>query len=279
MFYLPNNVAIDVDGIIDGMLDGDINILYFLDGKTGDVVSGEDGKSLPTDNTRYFQIPKIHLTSKEKWMKDFIRGLVYIEDKKLAGKLKEVFDFSGVYGVCEFLEEHDESWLVAWDEWQENSTFERLEVWFATLPLTIEAKWHGDDDCVICRAMREGADEEELLEAFAEQNELNNTTSVKYTDIAKTVEEVEQQLVAILTQYAPTKQITVQEVKKWVWDESGDPMRANKEYFEKWMMLFDLNFDDTDFKIIMDAFTDAWNYFPHKSLGGKSPRQMFESER
>jgi hypothetical protein len=25
---------------------------------------------------------------------------------------------------------------------------------------------------------------------------------------------------------------------------------------------------------ILDILTDAWNYFPHKSLGGKSPEEM-----
>ncbi len=279
MYYLPNNIAIDVDGIIDGMLDEDTRILYFLDGKTGDVVSGEEGKNVPSDNARYFPIPKVHSTSKEKWMKDFIREFVYMEDKKLAGKLKEVFDFAGVHGVCEFLEKGDESWAGAWDQWQGDSTFDRLEDWFETLPLAIEEKWHGDDDCAVCRAMREGGDEDELLEAFVEQNEINNTTFMQYTDVARTIEEVEQNLATILTQYALTEQITVQEIKDWVWNESGDPMQANREYMGKWMKFFDLHFDNPDSKIVLDAFTDAWNYFPHKLLGGKSPRQMFELEK
>jgi hypothetical protein len=279
MYYLPNNTAIDVNGIIDGMLDEDMHILYFLDGKTGDVVSGEEGKSVPTDTARYFQIPKVHSTSKEKWMKEFIREFVYTQDKKLAGTLKEVFDFDGVDGVCTFLEEYDESWIVAWDEWQGDCTFERLEDWFATLPLLIEEKWHGDDDCAICRAMRDGADEDQLLEAFMEQNELNDATRKQDTDVARTIEEVEQNLATILTKYALTEQVTVQEIKEWVWNESGDPMQANKEYMGRWMKFFDLHFDNPDFKMVMDAFTDAWNYFPHKLLGGKSPRQMFELER
>ncbi len=279
MYYLPNDIAIDVDGIIDGMLDEDTHVLYFLDGKTGDVVSGEVGKSIPTDTARYFQIPKVHGTSKEKWMKEFIREFVYTEDRKLAGKLKEVFDFGGVHAVCEFLEAYDESWVTAWDEWRGDSTFERLEDWFATLPLTIEERWHGDDDCAVCRAMRDGADEDELLEAFMEQNELNDTISMQYTNVARTIEEVEQNLATILTQHGLTEQVTVQEIKEWVWNESGDPMQANRAYMGKWMQFFDLNFGNRDFKTVMDAFTDAWNYFPHQSLGGKSPRQMFESEK
>ncbi len=277
MYYLPNDIAIDVDGIIDGMLDEDVHILYFFDGKTGDVVSGEEGKSIPTDTMRYFQIPKVHATRKEKWMRDFIRDFVYIEDKRLAGKLKEVFDLGGVHGVCEFLEVYDESWVIVWNEWQGDITFERLEDWFATLPLMIEEKWHGDDDCAVCRAMRDGMDENQLLEAMLEQNELNNIVSMQYTDVAKTTEEVEQNLATMLTQYGLAEQVTVQEIKEWVWNESGDPMQANKAYTEKWIKFFDLNLDDRYFKTILDAFTDAWNYFPHKSLGGKSPRQMFES--
>ena len=25
---------------------------------------------------------------------------------------------------------------------------------------------------------------------------------------------------------------------------------------------------------VLDVVTDAWNYFPHKTLGGKSPEEM-----
>jgi len=276
MYYLPNDVAIDVDAVIEGMLDEANDVQYFLDSKTGDVVSAGEGRSAPTDTIRYFKIPKIHHTSKKRWMKEFIRELVYLEDKKLAGKLKELFEFTGVRGVCEFLEGYGDSWLGAWEQWEGDSAFERLGDWFTTLPVPVEMKWHGDDDCAVCRAMREGVDEEELLEAFAEQNEQNSEKKLPYTEVNKSIAEVEQQLIDVIETHKLKKKLSVADVKAWVLNEKGDALQANREYMEKWMSLFAMDFGDPRFKKVMDAFTDAWNYFPHKSLGGKSPRQMLE---
>jgi hypothetical protein len=42
----------------------------------------------------------------------------------------------------------------------------------------------------------------------------------------------------------------------------------------KMIAMFDTGEGD-ELSNILDILTDAWNYFPHKSLGGKSPEEMF----
>ena len=43
----------------------------------------------------------------------------------------------------------------------------------------------------------------------------------------------------------------------------------------KWMKYFQ-NIEEKEFKNVMSIFQDAWNYFPHRSLNGLSPNQMFK---
>jgi hypothetical protein len=38
--------------------------------------------------------------------------------------------------------------------------------------------------------------------------------------------------------------------------------------------MFDTGEGDAELSNILDILTDAWNYFPHKALGGKSPKKM-----
>jgi hypothetical protein len=42
----------------------------------------------------------------------------------------------------------------------------------------------------------------------------------------------------------------------------------------KMIAMFDTGEGD-ELSNILDILTDAWNYFPHKTLGGKSPKEMF----
>jgi hypothetical protein len=277
MYYLPNNLPVDVDSIIDGMLDDSVTTDYFLDSKMGDVVASEVAHP-PSDKERYFKIPRIHETSKEKWMKEFIRVLVDSEDKRLAKKLRSIFAESKYRGVMKHFEEMgDESWLGVWDQWSGDCAFERLDAWFDTLPFPVEVRWHGDDDCAICRAVREGGDEDELLEAFVEQSRINAEKN-SYTNQNKDIPSVESQLNTLITEFDLDEKLSVHTIREWVLNEEGDPLQANRDYFEKWSTLFGMDFDDPRFQSVMDAFTDAWNYFPHTSLGGKSPRQLFEEE-
>ena len=112
MYYLPNNSAIDIEGIVNGMLDETESIQYFLDLKTGDVVSGEVSQP-PMDLTRYVRTPKIHNSSRQKWMKEFIREVVDPESKRLAETLRTIFRESDYPGVRAYLEDmKDDSWIA-----------------------------------------------------------------------------------------------------------------------------------------------------------------------
>lgn len=53
-------------------------------------------------------------------------------------------------------------------------------------------------------------------------------------------------------------------------------MKANREYQDKWMKYFVQVKSMDELNRVLQIFTNAWNYFPHKSLGGKSPVDMAE---
>ena len=63
-------------------------------------------------------------------------------------------------------------------------------------------------------------------------------------------------------------------VKKWVYEESGDPLGASHKFQDKFFEYFDKT--GADINEILQIATDAWNYFPHKTLGGKSPEQIIK---
>lgn len=257
------------------MHDENTHFSYFLDTKTGDVVSAKED-TLLLDHIRYFKIPKIHHTSKEKWMKEFIRDFVYVEDKKLAKELKNRFEYTGLTGVRDYLEGYGELWLTAWDIWEEGATLLRLEEWLATLPVAVETKdWHGDD-CVICRTMQDGADEEDFLEAFVDQNEINakGRHQLAQTNTDKTLKDIEDTLEGLLKKHGHEKELSVVLIKERILNASGSAMEANNKYLIWWTQFFEKEFEARQFEPIMQAFTDAWNYFPHKALGNKSPNDL-----
>ena len=49
-------------------------------------------------------------------------------------------------------------------------------------------------------------------------------------------------------------------------EESDDMMKV--------VAMFDRGGDVSELSNILELVTDAWNYFPHKALGGKSPAEM-----
>lgn len=84
--------------------------------------------------------------------------------------------------------------------------------------------------------------------------------------------QVEKELQEFIERYLPAGKLSVDNVKQWVWEESGSPLQANLAFQEKFIGYF----DGTDASIdeIIKFCMDAWNYFPHESLGGKSPEEM-----
>lgn len=90
-------------------------------------------------------------------------------------------------------------------------------------------------------------------------------------------ETIKKELDELIEKYNLADKFTVDDVIDWIANEDEpDTMKANREYQDKWMKYFVQAESVDKLNRVLQIFTNAWNYFPHKSLGGKSPVQMAE---
>lgn len=94
----------------------------------------------------------------------------------------------------------------------------------------------------------------------------------------KTPKSVEQNLQKLLDNYGLTKKLTVQTVKDWVFNDEGDSaVDASNRFHKEWLKYFRDEVKDLDeLNNLMQIFVDAWNYFPHQPLDGKSPFEKIQ---
>lgn len=99
---------------------------------------------------------------------------------------------------------------------------------------------------------------------------------------SKTPAQVEKELQALFLKYKISHKLSVAQIKQRVleeWDKENDsPSSASHTFQKRCMKYFSHVRSDDAFFAIMQSLVDAWNYFPHKSLGGKSPWQMVQKE-
>lgn len=96
-------------------------------------------------------------------------------------------------------------------------------------------------------------------------------------DEIKTIESTEKNLQKLLDKYKLSEKMTVVTIRDWIWNDEGERgLDAVHRFQKKWMKYFARIRNIDELNSIMQVFTDAWNYFPHKSLKGKSPEQMVE---
>lgn len=88
--------------------------------------------------------------------------------------------------------------------------------------------------------------------------------------------EIEQELVDMLKETDPTsprlrrgkEQFTLDHVRDVIFhEEDNDDMM-------KVVAMFDRGGDASELSNVLELVSDAWNYFPHKVLGGVSPAEM-----
>jgi len=87
--------------------------------------------------------------------------------------------------------------------------------------------------------------------------------------------EIEQELVDMLKETDPTssrlrrgkEQFTLEDIKEIIYHEEGS------DDMMKILAMFDRGQDTSELSHIIELVTDAWNYFPHKVLGGISPAE------
>ena len=77
--------------------------------------------------------------------------------------------------------------------------------------------------------------------------------------------EIEKYIVALLKKVK--SDFTLEDIKAAIYNET------ETDDMTKIIAMFDTGVGD-EMSNILDVVTDAWNYFPHKALGGKSPEEM-----
>ena len=83
--------------------------------------------------------------------------------------------------------------------------------------------------------------------------------------------EIEQELVEMLKE--TESDFTLEHVRDAIFhEEDNDDMM-------KVVAMFDRGGDATELENVLELVTDAWNYFPHKVLGGISPAEKLLEHR
>lgn len=95
--------------------------------------------------------------------------------------------------------------------------------------------------------------------------------------IKKSPQEVLKNLTELIDK-KKSKGLTVAMVKKMVEEESDDPKMSINSYTMKTMKGFQNEKSVDELNKIMGIFMDFWNYWPHKSLGNKSPSDLVTEE-
>ena len=89
--------------------------------------------------------------------------------------------------------------------------------------------------------------------------------------ILKRRKEIEQELVEMLKE--TESDFTLDHVREAIYneEESDDMMKG--------VAMFDRGGDASELSTILELVTDAWNYFPHKVLGGISPAEQINKQQ
>lgn len=84
--------------------------------------------------------------------------------------------------------------------------------------------------------------------------------------------QVEKELQVFIEKYLPVGKLSVDEVKQWVFEESGAPLDSVHAFQDKIMQYF--SGTKAEINELLQISMDTWNYFPHNSLGGRSPDEI-----
>ncbi len=78
--------------------------------------------------------------------------------------------------------------------------------------------------------------------------------------------EIEEYTVALLKKVKSN--FTFKDITDAIYNET------EQDDLTKVIAMFDTGEGGDELSNVLDILTDAWNYFPHKILGGKSPKEM-----
>jgi hypothetical protein len=95
----------------------------------------------------------------------------------------------------------------------------------------------------------------------------------------KNKKEIEKELQKLIDRYHLNEKLTVEVIKNWVFEEKGETASESTNRFHKRVFSYFKDLKDIDeLNEVLGIISDTWNYFPHKSLGGKSPTQLVKEE-
>lgn len=95
----------------------------------------------------------------------------------------------------------------------------------------------------------------------------------------KTIKMVEKNLQKLLDKYKLSSKLTIAQIKDWIFNDEGESaMDASNRFQKKWHKYFARVKNMDELNYVFQHFIDAWNYFPHQSLAGRSPDQVFKEE-
>ena len=168
MYVLPNNKQINIDDLENAFADFNLEKKYYLDAETGEIIFLKKNiqKTGAEINKRYFAVPKLPSSLMISWMQEFAEEMVSFDNLELSKKLIEILEKEKpIENFMKFLSKDKSGWIHGWSQWESDYIFEKIEDWFYTLPIDIEDDMSElDDDCPLCRMMKEGVSDMETLQ-------------------------------------------------------------------------------------------------------------------
>lgn len=171
MFILPNKKPINMDKLEEAFLDLDLKNIYYLDTKTGEIQKNIQISREAKE--RYFVVPKLSEDIMMSWMKKFAEEMVPFDTPELGEKLlAELKKENPIKCFMDLLTVDKSGWIHGWSQWEVDHVYEEIIDWFRSLPIDIEDDMSElDDDCPLCRMMKEGVtDEETIKKGFQKAN-------------------------------------------------------------------------------------------------------------
>ncbi|MBU4299498.1 hypothetical protein KJ636_05665 [Patescibacteria group bacterium] len=86
---------------------------------------------------------------------------------------------------------------------------------------------------------------------------------------------VEERIQKLIDKYKLGEVLSIEKIKDWILNDYGESAMDASNIFQKKFFSYFKNVKDiNEINGILQVATAAWNFYPHKSLSGKSPQQM-----
>lgn len=111
----------------------------------------------------------------------------------------------------------------------------------------------------------------QMLRGEVSRREYSMVEKSTSEEIIERQEEIEQEILEMLKK--TRSDFDLDDIREIIYNEDGTDDMTDI------IAMFDTGRGAIELQNIIEVITDAWNYFPHKTLGGKCPHQMTEEYR